>query len=95
MAEIICLDARCMGEAQAHGYLARKLSLPEYYGGNLDALYDCLTELPETLLVVEHTAEAEPYFLRVRQVLRDAEEEHPDLTVRFYEQSCPTTPVPD
>jgi len=26
-----------------HDYLKRKLSLPDYYGNNLDALWDCLT----------------------------------------------------
>ena len=29
---------------KAHQYLAEMLDLPEYYGGNLDALYDVLTE---------------------------------------------------
>ncbi len=29
---------------QAHEYLAEVLELPAYYGKNLDALYDCLTE---------------------------------------------------
>lgn len=28
---------------QLHQYLREELSLPDYYGDNLDALYDCLT----------------------------------------------------
>ncbi|MBQ2613475.1 MAG: barstar family protein [Methanobrevibacter sp.] len=28
-----------------HDYLAEVLNFPEYYGKNLDALYDCLTEI--------------------------------------------------
>ncbi len=28
--------------------LGRALALPQWYGANLDALYDCLTDLPET-----------------------------------------------
>jgi len=28
-----------------HDYLASMLGLPEYYGRNLDALYDCLTSI--------------------------------------------------
>ena len=36
-----------------HKYLHTALALPEYYGANLDALYDCLTEIAEpTELVV-------------------------------------------
>ena len=30
----------------AHRYLAQALELPEHYGKNLDALHDCLGELP-------------------------------------------------
>ena len=30
---------------RGHDYLAEELNLPDYYGKNLDALYDCLTEI--------------------------------------------------
>ncbi|WP_407377308.1 barstar family protein [Methanobrevibacter sp.] len=36
------------GEAikkKGHEYLMEALDLPDYYGRNLDALYDCLTEM--------------------------------------------------
>ena len=32
---------------QIHEYIADKLGFPEYYGKNLDALYDCLTDISE------------------------------------------------
>jgi RNAse (barnase) inhibitor barstar len=32
---------------QIHEYIAQKLGFPEYYGKNLDALYDCLTDISE------------------------------------------------
>lgn len=38
------LDGNLIKE-QGHDYLMEALSLPEYYGKNLDALYDCLTEM--------------------------------------------------
>lgn len=30
---------------EGHDYLMDALNFPEYYGKNLDALYDCLTEI--------------------------------------------------
>jgi len=42
--EIIRLEAGEMTDRKAtHAYLKKKLHLPEYYGNNLDALWDCLT----------------------------------------------------
>lgn len=32
---------------EIHEYLAEKMEFPEYYGRNLDALYDCLTDISE------------------------------------------------
>lgn len=35
----------------AHEYIAGKLKFPEYYGKNLDALADCLTDIGEPKLI--------------------------------------------
>ena len=46
MEKIILLKtARMCVPEEAHPYLAEMLELPAYYGKNLDALADCLTEL--------------------------------------------------
>ncbi len=43
--EIIILDGKKMNSFDGtHDYLAKSLRLPQYYGRNLDALYDCLGE---------------------------------------------------
>lgn len=48
--------------AMLHKHLHTALALPEYYGANLDALYDCLTELAEpTELVVPQKVTDEEY----------------------------------
>ncbi len=53
----ITLDFRGLpGEAELtrreiHEYIAGKMSFPAYYGHNLDALYDCLTDITEPTAV--------------------------------------------
>lgn len=41
---------------KAHEALAKALDFPAYYGQNLDALHDCLTDLGDTELVIEDCA---------------------------------------
>ena len=60
-----------------HKYLHTALALPEYYGANLDALYDCLTEIAEpTELVVPKKVSQEDYLgwygEQFLQMLQDA-----------------------
>ena len=69
-----------------HKYLHTALALPEYYGANLDALYDCLTEITEsTELVVPKKVADEAYLgwygQQFLQMLEDAAAENEALRV--------------
>ena len=71
---------------ELHDALARELALPAWYGRNLDALYDCLTELGEepVLRVTHQEALAEKLGSVAQglfQVLKDAVMENPWLRV--------------
>ena len=48
----VILDAKKMVvKENMHEYFAKKFDLPEYYGKNLDALFDCLCEINEPTLI--------------------------------------------
>ena len=69
-----------------HKYLRSALALPAYYGANLDALYDCLTEIaePTQLIVPADITDNEKlgwYGEQLLQVLQDAAEENENLQV--------------
>ena len=42
--ETIELDGKLI-KKEGHDYLKRIFNFPDYYGKNLDALYDCLTDI--------------------------------------------------
>ena len=84
---IITLDIEKMRSLpMLHKYLHTALALPEYYGANLDALYDCLTEIAEpSELVVPQKVAAEAYLgwygQQFLQVLEDAAAANDALTI--------------
>ncbi len=49
---IVLNGKRMESRGEIHAELKEKLDLPDYYGGNLDALNDCLGERSERELVV-------------------------------------------
>jgi ribonuclease inhibitor len=76
------LDGRQISDKkQLHDQLSMELGFPAWYGSNLDALYDCLTDIHEdTLLVVSHweqlMEQLGDYGTRCSHVLSRAEEEN-------------------
>lgn len=51
MAEIVLDGLDLQSLEEVHDRFARALDLPEWYGRNLDALFDCLTDLGEPVTV--------------------------------------------
>lgn len=94
---IIKIDGREMKTPEdAHSYLAKVLSLPHYYGKNLDALHDCLTDINEpTNIIVVHCGELELtlgfYGTSLLKVLEFSSKESEFLTVFFYNNEEPFT----
>ena len=77
------IDCAAITDRQTfHRILATTLSFPEWYGHNLDALYDCLTDISEpTHLILENWDRLPPPLQGFRAVLDEAELANSHLTV--------------
>ena len=70
-----------------YAQLKEKLTLPEFFGDNLDALYDSLTgfvELPLHIEFVNMSVDQLEIFENLLVTLEDADDELDDFTFTYY-----------
>ena len=80
----ITIDCRDLSKEDLHRALAESLNFPDWYGNNLDALYDTLTTIGEdthlSLIHFEDMKSCRRGFLRV---FTDAAEDNPCISITF------------
>ena len=81
MKRVELLASQMTDKEVLHDVLAKELTLPQWYGRNLDALHDCLMELQDVELVLIGWPD-EGYLSRVRRVIVAAAWENEHLSIR-------------
>lgn len=80
MKTIVIDCAELTDKEKAQSYLKNIFAFPEYYGCNLDALYDMLTMLPQAEWKITFTHEKalkpESYAMKVVETIREAIEDN-------------------
>ena len=76
----VILNGNILADAtQVHDYLKEMLEFPEYYGKNLDALHDCLTDLENVEIAITPPEEDGAIFQRILRVFKAADRENETL----------------
>lgn len=91
MRELVINSDRFSTSEELHLYLMEELHFPDYYGRDLSALHDCLTDISqETVLIFEmdgfQSEEIARYMKRVLRVVRDSAKENANITVMVNEE---------
>ena len=78
------LDGKLI-KKDGHEYLMEALNLPDYYGKNLDTLYDCLTEIDCDIELIN----ADEVDVEILDTFNDAASENEFLNFKIlWEEAC-------
>ena len=90
--KLILDGEKIANQEELHKQMEQTLDFPEWYGGNLDALYDCLTELMQEVDICIQNPDAlrqnlGDYAGKVLTVLQDAANANINISVTILESS--------
>ena len=80
--EVILDCTRFTDKGIAHAYLKEQFGFPDYYGNNLDALYDCLVEVSDCRILLQNPTALSAmgeYGAALLETLQDAARDNPSL----------------
>ncbi|MBE5828224.1 MAG: hypothetical protein E7305_02045 [Butyrivibrio sp.] len=90
MEQVFYIDLKGIStKEELHALLRKELPLPEYYGDNLDAFYDVLTEQGEGWNLIFYnvatiTSDIADYLPKLKKMCERAASECENLKVRFF-----------
>lgn len=81
MQEVVIRGSEFESKKDFHDYMKKEMNFPDYYGSNLSALYDVLTDLCDDTRIVLELCETEDeemleFLEKVAEVITDAAEEN-------------------
>ena len=69
--------------SEGHSYLKEIFGFPAHYGKNLDALYDVLSELEDTEVIIINMNEVNRRSLKILSVFDEASEDFDNIRLTY------------
>lgn len=87
MKKVTVSAAQWKAPRDVHQTLKEALGFPDFYGNNLDALHDCLTDMKDVCIIIENCAQGAEnmgdYWGRLLTVLLDSCSENSTLDIQL------------
>ena len=80
--EKIILDIIQLNQGK-HEYLKTLFEFPDYYGENLDALYDCLSELDDIEIIIINVDDVDEFSLDILRVIDEVADAFNNINVSY------------
>ena len=80
--EKIILDIIQLNQGK-HEYLKTLFEFPDYYGENLDAFYDCLSELDDTEIIIINVDDVDEFSLDILRIIDDVADNHGNISISY------------
>lgn len=90
MQELVLRGCEFESRKEIHNFLKENLNFPKYYGGNLSALYDVLTDICEDTKVILELEGVEDdqmldYYEKIVEVMSDASQANMYFEFEYHE----------
>lgn len=80
--DVFILDIALLNVGK-HEYLKKLFDFPDYYGENLDAFYDCLSELDNIKIIIINVDDVDEFSLDILRVIDEVNDSYNNIEISY------------